>query len=66
MPRHSKKPSAWVKLRVGGDPHISEKPGWSVGDMRQWPKKEEKIYRHPVSPIGVLLLVFLTCSKLAN
>ena len=35
MPRHSKKPSVGVELRAGGDPHRSEKPGWSAGDMRQ-------------------------------
>ena len=40
MPMHSKKqkkPSVGVELRAGGDPHRSEKPGWSAGDMRQWP-----------------------------
>ena len=40
MPRHSKKPSVRVELRVGGDPHKFEKPGWSAGDMRPWPKKD--------------------------
>ena len=35
MPLHSKKPSDGVELRGGGDPHRSEKPGWSAGDMRQ-------------------------------
>ena len=66
MPRHSKKkPIVRVELRAGGDPHRSKKPGWSAGDMRQWPKKKKKkeMYRHPVSPTGVLLLVFLICSK---
>ena len=69
MPRHSKneEPSVRVELRAGGDPHRSEKPGWSAGDMRQWPKKRKpKMHRHPVSPTGVLLLVFLTCSKSAK
>ena len=33
-----KKPSVRIELRAGGDPHRSEKPGWSVGDIRQWPK----------------------------
>ena len=68
MPMHSKKsknnkkkPSVRVELRAGGDPHRSEKPGWSASDMRQWPK--QKMHRHPVSPMGVFLLVFLTCSK---
>ena len=45
MPKHSKKkkkPSVGVELRAGGDPHRSEKPWWSVHDMRQWPKKEKK------------------------
>ena len=43
MPRHSKKkPIVRVKLRAGGDPHRSKKPGWSAGDMRQWPKKKKK------------------------
>ena len=42
MPMHSKKkPSVGVELRAGGDPHRSEKPGWSAGDMRQWPKKKK-------------------------
>ena len=61
---HSKqtnKPSVGVEFKVGGDPHRSEKPGWSAGDMRQWPI--QKMHRYPVSPTGVLLLVFLTCSK---
>ena len=43
MPMHSKnkkKPSVWVELRAGGDPHMSEKPGWSAGDTRQWPKQK--------------------------
>ena len=36
MPKHSKKKSsARVELRASGDPHGSEKPGWSAGDMRQ-------------------------------
>ena len=51
MPKHSKKPSVGVELRAGGDPHRSKKPGWSAGDMRQWPKK---MHRNPVSPKGVL------------
>ena len=64
MSSHSKKPSVGVELRAGGDPHKSEKPGWSAGDMSQWPKikRKQKMHRHPVSPTGVLLLVFLTCS----
>ena len=49
--KNKKKPSVGVKLRAGGDPHMSEKPGWSAGDMRQWPKqKNKKMRRHPVSP----------------
>ena len=43
MPMHSKKkkkkPSVRVELRAGGDPHRSEKPGWSAGDIGQWPQK---------------------------
>ena len=45
MPMHSKnkkKPRVGIKLRAGGDPHMSEKPGWSAGDMRQWPKQQQK------------------------
>ena len=42
MSRHSKKLSVGVELRAGGDPHRSEKPGWSASDMRQWPKKGTK------------------------
>ena len=37
---NKKKPSVRVDLRAGGDSHRSEKPGWSVGDMRQWPKQK--------------------------
>ena len=33
-----KKLSVGVELRAGRDPHRPEKPGWSAGDMRQWPK----------------------------
>ena len=43
MPMHSKKqkkPSVGVELRAGGDPHRSEKPGWSASDTRQWPKQK--------------------------
>ena len=34
MPRHSKnkKSCVRVELRDGGDPHKSEKPGWSASD----------------------------------
>ena len=59
--KKQKKPSVGVKLMAGGDPHMSEKPGWSAGDIRQWPK--QKMHRHPISPTGVLLLSFLICSK---
>ena len=45
MPMHSKiikkTPNVGVELRAGGDPHRSEKPGWSAGDMRQWPKQKQ-------------------------
>ena len=67
MPMHSKKlkkPSVGVELRTGGDPHRSEKPGWSASDIGQWPKKEMPM--HLVSPMGVLLLDFLTCTKSAK
>ena len=40
---HSKqnnKPSVGVEFRAGGDPHRSEKLGWSAGNMRQWPKQK--------------------------
>ena len=43
MPMHSKKqkkPSVGVELRAGGDPHRSEKPGWSASGMSQWPKQK--------------------------
>ena len=42
MPMHSKnkkKPSVGVELGAGGDPHRSEKPGWSARDTGQWPQK---------------------------
>ena len=35
MPMHSKKHGVGVELRAGGDPHRSEKPGCSAGDMKQ-------------------------------
>ena len=38
---HKKKPSVGVELRAGENPHMSEKPGWSGCDMRQWPKRKE-------------------------
>ena len=38
--KHKKKTSGGVELRAGGDPHGSEKPGWSARDMRQWPKQK--------------------------
>ena len=60
-----KQPSVGAELRAGGDPHRSEKPGWSASDMRHWPK-QKKMHRHPVSPTGVLLLVSLTCPKSAK
>ena len=63
IPKHTKKkPSVRVELRAGGDPHKSDKSGWSAGDMRPWPKKK-KTHRYPVSPKGVLLLVFVTSLK---
>ena len=34
MPMHSKKHGVGVELRAGGDPHRSEKPGCSAGDMK--------------------------------
>ena len=40
--KNKKKPSVGVELRAGGDPHRSEKPGWSSGDMRQGPKQKKK------------------------
>ena len=59
---HSKqknKPSVGVEFRAGGDPHRSEKPGWSAGDMRQWPK--QKMHRYPVSPRGVSMKNYALC-----
>ena len=69
IPTHSKtnkqkNPSVGVELRAGGDPHRSEKPGWSAGDMRQWPK--QKMHRHPVSPMGVLLLFFFNLFEVSK
>ena len=31
---NKKKPSVGVELTAGGDPHRSEKPGWSAGGMK--------------------------------
>ena len=62
--KNKKKSSVGVELRAGGDPHRSEKPGWSASDMRQWPK--QKKHKHPVSPTGVLLLVFLDLFKVSK
>ena len=67
MPLHSKKQKkaeCRVELSAGGDPHRSEKPGWSAGDTRQWPI--QKMHRHPVSPTGVLLLYFLSLFKVSK
>ena len=64
MPRHSENPVVGAELRAGGDPHRSEKPAWSGGDMRPWPKKE--MHGDPASLKGVFLLIFLTCSKSAQ
>ena len=36
--KNKKKPSIRVELRAGGDPHRSEKQGWSAGDTGQWPQ----------------------------
>ena len=38
--KKKKKPSVGVELRAGGDPHRSQKPGWSASDMWQWPKQK--------------------------
>ena len=38
--KKQKKPSVGVELRAGGDPHGSEKQGWSASDMTQWPKQK--------------------------
>ena len=38
--KKKKKPSVGVELRAGGDPHRSEKPGWSASNMWQWPKQK--------------------------
>ena len=38
-----KKQSVGIELRAGGNPHRSEKPGWSAGDMRHWPKQKKCI-----------------------
>ena len=68
MPMHSKKqkmPSVGVELRAGRDTHRSEKPGWSVGDMKQW-SKQKKMHRYPVSPTGVSLLVFFYLFKVSK
>ena len=59
-----KKPSVRVELRAGGDPHRSENPGWSAGDMRHLNTK--KMHRHPVSPMGVLLLVSFDLFKVSK
>ena len=66
MPMHSKTKKAKCAGRAErSDPHRSEKPGWSAGDTRQW-SKQKKIHRYPVSPTGILQLVFLTCSESAR
>ena len=61
-----KKPTVGVELRVGGDPHRSEKPGWRAGGMRQLNKKKKKKHRYLVSPTGVLLLVFFDLFKVSK
>ena len=64
MPMHSKKqkkPSVGVELRAGGDPHRSEKPGWSAGDTGQWPQKRN-VYASGFSQESFAVRI-LTCSK---
>ena len=39
--KNKKKLSVGVEHRAGGDPHSSEKPEWSAGDMRQWSKQKK-------------------------
>ena len=69
--KNKKKPSVGVELRAGGDPHRSEKPGWSAGDMRSGLNKK-KIHRHSVSPTSVaffwLVIIFglFKVSKMTN
>ena len=46
--KQTKKASVGVELRAGGDPHRPETPGWSAGDMRQWPK-QKKMHTYPAS-----------------
>ena len=58
MPMHSKEkkekdPSVGVEFRAGGDPHKSEKPGWSASSGLN--KNSIGIL---VSLTGVLLLIF--------
>ena len=48
MPKHSEKAKCWGRAQSWWRPQRSEKPGWSAGDMRQWPKMAK----------GVLLLIF--------
>ena len=38
--KNKKEPSVGVELRAGEDSHRSEKPEWSAGDTRQWPKQK--------------------------
>ena len=66
-PKKKKKQSVGVELRAGGDPHRSEKPGWSASDTGQWPQKRNA-YASGFSQgnFAKQLLSFLTYSKLAK
>ena len=65
MPRHSKKnPCVGVELRAGGT-LIGLRSQGGV-PVTQGSGLKKKMPRYPVSPTGILQLVFLTCSNSAR
>ena len=54
------------ELRAGGDPHRSEKPGWSASDTRQWPAREFCFLTYYLFKVSKMIILIVTCSKLAK
>ena len=58
----------WAGLKVlNGSKNLAIVHGRVRDDTKGgWAKNKKAMHRHQVSPTGVLLLVFLTCSKAAK
>ena len=72
--KKQKKPSVGVELRAGGDPHRSEKPGWSASDTGQWPQKRNAyasgfsqgsfaVRFFDLFKVNKMTILIMTCSK---